>query len=85
LRIIEQTGGKIGDEIDIILPTGAMGNIAGGEIARQMGLPVRRYCAAVNENDITFRVMRKGQFHKSDVMIKTLTEAINIQIVRKVR
>jgi threonine synthase len=58
-----------------------MGNIAGGEIARQMGLPIRKFCAAVNANDITHRVMQTGRFHKSDAMIKTLSDAINIQIV----
>ena len=82
LRVIEQVPGKsIGDEIDIILPTGAMGNIVGGEIARQMGLPIRKFCAAVNANDITHRAMQTGRFHKSDAMIKTLSDAINIQIV----
>jgi len=58
-----------------------MGNIAGGEIARQMGLPIRKYCAAVNANDITHRAFQTGAFHKSDTMIKTLSDAINIQIV----
>ena len=71
----------LGDEINIVLPTGAMGNITGGEIARQMGLPIRKFCAAVNVNDITHRVIQTGRFHKSDAMIKTLSDAINIQIV----
>ena len=76
-------GKQIGDEIDIILPTRAMGNIAGGVIARQMGLPVRKFCAAVNANDITHRVMQTGQFYKSEAMIKTLSGAINIQVVSR--
>lgn len=79
--MIELTGKAIGDEIDIVLPTGAMGNISGGEIARQMGLPIRKFCAAVNVNDITHRAFQTGQFHKSDTMIKTLSDAINIQLV----
>jgi threonine synthase len=58
-----------------------MGNIAGGEIARQMGLPIRKYCAAVNVNDISHRVIQTGNYHKSDFMIKTLSDAINIQLV----
>ena len=76
-------GKQIGDEIDIILPTRAMGNIAGGVIARQMGLPVRTFCAAVNANDITHRLMQTGQFYKSEAMIKTLSGAINIQVVSR--
>ena len=36
--------------IDFILPTGAMGNITGGYMAKQMGVPIGRLCAAVNTN-----------------------------------
>ena len=67
--------------IDVVLPTGAMGNIAGGYIAKKMGLPIRFLCAGVNVNDITHRAIQQGQFHKSDGMIKTLSDAINIQLV----
>jgi len=66
--------------VDFVLPTGAMGNIAGGYMAKQMGLPIGTLIAGVNENDITDRVFQTGQFHKSDKMHKTLSDAINIQI-----
>ena len=42
-------------------------------------------CVGVNANDITHRVVETGQFYKSDVMLKTLSDAINIQVVRKAR
>mmetsp|Transcript_2637 Transcript_2637/g.4909 ORF Transcript_2637/g.4909 Transcript_2637/m.4909 type:complete len:533 (-) Transcript_2637:61-1659(-) len=66
--------------LDIILPTGAMGNMAGGYMAKQMGVPIGRLCAGVNVNDITHRAIQKGEFHKSDRMEKTLSDAINIQV-----
>ncbi|GKY97247.1 hypothetical protein MPSEU_000683100 [Mayamaea pseudoterrestris] len=66
--------------IDFILPTGAMGNIAAGFICQQMRLPINKLVAAVNVNDIVHRAMSVGDFSKSDAMIKTLSEAINIQI-----
>jgi len=68
------------ETLDFILPTGAMGNIAGGYMAKKMGIPIGYLCACVNVNDITHRVIETGQFHKSPTMIKTLSEAINIQI-----
>ena len=36
--------------IDMVLPTGAMGNITGGYMAKQMGVPIRMLCAGVNIN-----------------------------------
>ena len=44
-----------GSPIDIILPTGAMGNIAGGYMAKKMGVPLGYLCAGVNINDISHR------------------------------
>ncbi len=59
-----------------------MGNIAGGYMAKKMGLPIGTLCAGVNINDITHRVIDGGKFHKSERMEKTLSDAINIQVVR---
>ena len=70
--------------VDIILPTGAMGNIAGGYMAKKMGLPIGKLCAGVNINDISHRVIESGKFYKSDKMEKTLSDAINIQVVRSI-
>jgi threonine synthase len=67
--------------VDIILPTGAMGNIAGGYMAKNMGVPIGKLCAGVNINDISHRVIDSGKFYKSERMEKTLSDAINIQVV----
>ena len=66
--------------IDIILPTGAMGNIVAGYMSRLMGLPIRNLVAAVNINDIMYQTIHYGTFHKSAHMERTLSEAINIQV-----
>lgn len=68
-------------KVDIVMPTGAMGNITGGYIAKKVGVPLGFLCSGVNVNDITHRVMQTGKFHKSDAMEKTLSDAINIQVV----
>ena len=61
-----------------------MGNIAGGYMAKKMGIPIGMLCAAVNINDITHRTFQTGLFHKSERMEKTLSDAINIQVVRPI-
>jgi threonine synthase len=84
LRVSEQEHIDMGDGgktvVDIVLPTGAMGNMAGGFMAKKMGVPIGKLCAGVNVNDITHRVIQKGEFYKSVKMEKTLSDAINIQV-----
>ena len=83
LRVAEREGIRIGDitkPIDFVVPTGAMGNMVGGYMAKRMGVPVGMMTAAVNINDITDRVIQTGAFHKSPRMSRTLSEAINIQV-----
>mmetsp|Transcript_16985 Transcript_16985/g.30758 ORF Transcript_16985/g.30758 Transcript_16985/m.30758 type:complete len:312 (+) Transcript_16985:746-1681(+) len=82
-RVIEDLGVEPGNadvRVDMVVPTGAMGNIVGGYMAKKMGVPIGRLCAGTNINDIVYRVMHTGQFHRSNRMERTLSEAINIQL-----
>lgn len=79
-RVMEQEGKPIGDPntvVDIVLPTGAMGNIGGGYMVAKMGLPIGTFVAGVNVNDITHRLVQTGKFHRAEHMHKTLSEAIS--------
>eukprot|EP00041_Stephanoeca_diplocostata_P004081 m.40669 g.40669 ORF g.40669 m.40669 type:complete len:517 (-) comp14847_c0_seq1:469-2019(-) len=79
-RAIERSAGlNIGDDVAFCIPTGAMGNVTAGELARRMGLPIAKLCCGVNENDIVHRAMSRGEFWKQR-MVRTLSEAINIQV-----
>lgn len=70
--------------MDLVLPTGAMGNLTGAYMAKQLlGLPLGRLCAGVNVNDFTDMMFTTGvltKHHNDAVMKKTLSEAINIQL-----
>lgn len=79
-RAIDASGLSIGDQIDIAVPSGALGNLTAGFMCKKMGLPIRRFVAGVNANDITHRTISKGEFHRSENMVKTLSDAINIQV-----
>jgi threonine synthase len=53
LRMAEELGLQLGDvepPIDLVLPTGAMGNLTGGYMAKQMGIPIGKLCCGVNIN-----------------------------------
>jgi len=70
---------SVGDVVELVLPTGAAGNITAGCVAARMGLPVR-LVAAVNKNDIVHRTLSGGDFSKSDQVLLSLAPAMDIQV-----
>lgn len=64
-------------EVLFCVPTGGLGNIASGMLARSMGLPVK-FLAAVNENDTVFQALESGVFKSSPSVHKTLSCAMDI-------
>lgn len=67
-------------KLDVVLPTGAMGNMAGGYMAKKMGIPLGILCAGVNANDVTHQTFQTGIVKRPEEMHTTLSEAINIQL-----
>ena len=63
-------------EVTFCVPSGGMGNSAGGVIARTMGVPLRLVCA-VNENDIADRALRLNDFSLSGRMLHTPASALD--------
>ncbi|KAM8789061.1 threonine synthase-like 2 isoform 1-T1 [Rhynchonycteris naso] len=65
--------------VEVVVPTGAAGNLAAGCIAQKMGLPIR-LAAAVNCNDIIHRSVQRGDFSLSEAVTPTLASAMDIQV-----
>ncbi|XP_054557792.1 threonine synthase-like 2 isoform X2 [Talpa occidentalis] len=65
--------------VEVVVPTGAAGNLAAGCIAQKMGLPLR-LVAAVNCNDIIHRTIQQGDFSLSKAVKSTLASAMDIQV-----
>lgn len=65
--------------VEVVVPTGAGGNLAAGCIAQKMGLPIC-LVVAVNRNDIIHRTVQKGDFSLCEVVRKTLASAMDIQV-----
>ncbi|KAB7494803.1 Threonine synthase-like 2, partial [Armadillidium nasatum] len=70
---------KIGEEVEIVVPTGAAGSITAGSMAHFMGFPIR-LVVSVNVNDIVARTLRHGIFSQRDQVFKTLANAMDIQM-----
>ncbi len=64
---------------EIVIPTGACGNVAGGIIAKQLGIPLT-FVAAVSENDIVHRAFSHGLYATTSDVKKTWASAIDIQV-----
>lgn len=61
------------------VPTGGLGNISSGMLAREMGLPVK-FLAAVNENDSVFQALTCGVYRLPPTVHKTLSCAMDIAV-----
>lgn len=65
------------DEIVISVPCGNFGNLTAGLLAQQMGLPIKSFIVATNENDIVPHFLQTGEWVKKPT-IATLSNAIDI-------
>ncbi|XP_049508056.1 threonine synthase-like 2 isoform X2 [Panthera uncia] len=65
--------------VEVVVPTGAAGNLAAGCIAQKMGLPIG-LVVAVNRNDIIHRTVQQGDFSLSEAVEQTLASAMDIQV-----
>ncbi len=50
------------DNLVVCVPSGNFGNITAGLIAHRMGLPIRRFIAANNANDVFFDYLQSGVY-----------------------
>ena len=66
-------------EVLFSIPSGSLGDLAGGFIAHTMGLPFK-FVSAVNENDIVHRAFSTGVFSMADSVLLTPSSAMDVQI-----
>ncbi|MEN6619871.1 MAG: threonine synthase [Rikenellaceae bacterium] len=59
------------------VPSGNLGNLTGGLLAHEMGLPVHKFIAAVNANDIFPNYIHSGQFSPKP-SVQTLSNAMDV-------
>ncbi|MFX1446479.1 MAG: threonine synthase [Promethearchaeota archaeon] len=73
-RIVE----NIGEKVIYSVPSGNFGNLMGGLIAFKMGLPVRKFISAVNENDEFPKFLKTGIYEKVEPSKKCISNAMNV-------
>jgi threonine synthase len=60
------------------VPSGNFGNLMGGLIARQMGLPVEKFILATNENDEVPEFLRTGIYKYISPSLNCISSAMNV-------
>lgn len=61
----------------ICVPSGNYGNLAGGMLARRMGLPVRHFIAASNSNDVIPEYLATGEYRPRP-SVQTVANAMDV-------
>lgn len=64
-------------EVVFSVPSGNLGNLVAGVIAKRMGLPVKRFVAVNNSNDIFTEYLRSGRYLTRPV-VRTLANAMDV-------
>ncbi len=66
-----------GEELVFCVPSGNFGNITAGLIAKRMGLPVKRFIAANNRNDIFLEYLNTGEYNPRP-SVTTIANAMDV-------
>ena len=75
LRIMKESGKK--SDIVMCVPSGHFGNICSALFGKQMGLPINRFIAANNSNDIFFKYLKTGKYEPM-ASIQTIANAMDV-------
>jgi threonine synthase len=70
--------GNENDEIIFSVPSGNFGDMMGGVFAMNMGLPVKKFIIATNENDEFPNFLKTGNYSKIDPSYNCLSSAMNV-------
>ena len=70
--------GGIDEPVAFSVPSGNFGNLMGGIIAREMGLPVKRFIISTNLNNEVPEYLREGTYNIINPSINCISSAMNV-------
>lgn len=65
------------ERLVVCVPSGNFGNITAGLFAKTMGLPVKRFIAANNANDIFYNYLQTGEY-RPRASVQTIANAMDV-------
>lgn len=70
----------LGDEIDVVVPTGNFGNILAAYYAKRMGVPIRKLVCASNRNNVLSDFMATGVYDRNRSFYPSVSPSMDILI-----
>lgn len=67
----------LADQLVVCVPSGNFGNICSSLFGKKMGLPVKRFIAANNANDIFFKYLQTGEYEPR-ASVQTIANAMDV-------
>ena len=67
----------LADQLVVCVPSGNFGNICSALFGKKMGLPVKRFIAANNANDIFFNYLQTGKYEPK-ASVQTIANAMDV-------
>lgn len=71
---------KMGDELNVCVPTGNFGNILAGYFAKLMGVPIGRFICASNSNNVLTDFIDTGVYNKNRQFFTTTSPSMDILV-----
>ncbi|MDF2877259.1 MAG: threonine synthase [Clostridia bacterium] len=71
---------KVGEPMNVVVPTGNFGNILAAYYAKQMGLPIKKLICASNTNKVLFDFFEEGTYDRNRDFQLTISPSMDILI-----
>ena len=78
--LLESGAIKMGDKMNVVVPTGNFGNILAAYYAKQMGIPVGKLICASNSNNVLTDFLTTGTYDRNRNFFTTVSPSMDILI-----
>ena len=80
VKLVDDEQIKLGDKINICVPTGNFGNILAAYYAKMMGIPVNKLICASNSNNVLTDFINTGVYDRNRKFYTTISPSMDILI-----
>lgn len=79
-ELVQNNEIELGEEINVVVPTGNFGNILAAYYAKEMGIPIKKLICASNSNNILTDFINTGVYDRNRGFITTISPSMDILI-----